>query len=105
MDACYRDTSRHMDAILGDDNSSVAAQRDLTARSREKDMIGRLHTDIMAQGRSLLNGFGLKIGLVRFKHAFNFIADGVDPTFKSVTTHVAVCSQMQAELCCNSGLR
>ena len=49
----YRDSSHHSDDTQGNDNSGLKVRRELAARSREMDMLGRHHTDIMAQDRYL----------------------------------------------------
>ena len=51
------------------------------------DMLGRLHTDIMAQDNYLLNGVNVKIHLIPSKNAFNLMAHGANPTFVSTITH------------------
>jgi len=68
----YKDQAGRMDAITFDDagNSGLAQRRALTLRSREFDMIGRIHGDIFYQNRFMLNEVGLKIKLIRSKDAF-----------------------------------
>ena len=66
----YRDSSDHMDDTQGDDNLGLKARRTLSARSRELDMMGRLHSDIMHQERYLINGVDVKIRLIPSKVPF-----------------------------------
>ena len=54
------------------------------------DMLGRLHTDIMAQDKYLLNGVNVKIHLIPSKNAFNLMAHGANPTFVSTITHASL---------------
>ena len=54
------------------------------------DMLGRLHTDIVAQDRYLLNGVNVKIRLIPSKNAFNLMAHGANPTFVSTIIHASL---------------
>ena len=86
----YRDSSQHFDDTQGNGNSEMKVRRGMTARGKVVDVMGRLHTDIVAQDRYLLNGVDIKIRLVRSKHAFNLIAHGGDPTYVSSITHASL---------------
>lgn len=86
----HRDSSNHFDDTEGNENSGLKVRRLATAQSQEVDMMGRLHTDIMAQDRYLLNGVDVKIRLIRSKHAFNLMAHGAAPTYLSVITHASL---------------
>jgi len=50
-------------------NAGFHLRRALTAQSREFDMMGRLHADIVFQKRYIINKVGVKIKLVRRKDA------------------------------------
>jgi hypothetical protein len=78
----YHDTPGHMDARLGDDNEGLAKRRGFIERSREVDMMGKLHMDLFFQDRHLLNGVKVKIRLVRHRDEFVLMAGGADPQFK-----------------------
>ena len=86
----YRDSSHHFNDTQGNDNSGLKVRRELTVRIREVDMMGRLHTDITAQDRYLLNGVNVKIRLIPSKRAFNLMAHGVNPSFVSTSTRASL---------------
>ena len=86
----YRDSSHHSDDTQGNDNSGLKVRRELAARSREMDLLGRLHTDFMAQDRYLLNGVNIKIRLIPSKNAFNLMVHGANPTFVSTIAHASL---------------
>ena len=75
----YKDTAGHMDATT-EDNEGLAARKAFTTRSRNVDMMGKLHSDLFFQDRYMLNGVDMKIRLVRSKNAFALMAD--DKGFK-----------------------
>ena len=79
----YKDTAGHMDATLENGgNAGLTERRKYIAGSRVVEMMGRLHVDLYLQDRFLLNGVSVKIRLVRSKHTFSLMADGVNPDFK-----------------------
>ena len=86
----YRDTQGVLDSTQGNANHGLEVRRDLTAGSREVDMIGRLHADIMHQERYMLNGVDVKITLNPSKNEFNLMAHDPDTGFKAVLTHVSL---------------
>jgi hypothetical protein len=89
--ACFEsDTPPNVAATSGSDNNGLKIRRQIASGSQELDMIGRLHSDIFAQDRYLLNGIDLKIKLTPSKDSFNLI--GHDPTigFKSIITHATL---------------
>ena len=51
----YRDSSNHLDDTQGNANKGLRTRRDLSAGSREMDMMGRLHVKIMHQERYMIN--------------------------------------------------
>jgi len=66
----YKDQAGKMDSVNFDDaevNDGLGKRRALVARSREFDMMGRLHADIFFQDRYMLNEVGVKIKLNRSK--------------------------------------
>jgi len=70
---CYKDQAGRMNSkTIAENtrNNGFFRRRRLTTQSREFDMIGRLHTDIVFQERYMLNEVGVKIKLVRSKDAF-----------------------------------
>jgi len=69
----YKDQAVRMNSkTIAEDtrNNGFFRRRRLTTRTREFDMIGRLHADIFLQERYMLNEVGVKINLVRSKDAF-----------------------------------
>jgi len=79
-----------MDSVdVGDDpapgNDGLMKRRSIASRSREFDMMGRLHADIFFQDRYMLNEVGLKIKLIRSKHVFCVMGAG-----KAVITHASL---------------
>lgn len=86
----YRDSSNHLDDTQGDENWGMKTRREQCARSREVDLMGRLHADIMHQERYMLNGVDVKIRLIPSKNAFNLIAHDPTQGFKSVITHASL---------------
>jgi len=51
-------------------NSSLQKRREFVARSREFDIVGRIHGDIFFQERYTLNEVGIRIKLPRSKDTF-----------------------------------
>ncbi len=78
----YKDTAEHMDSQNGEENLGLGARQQLTARSKEVDMMGKLHVDMFMQDRCLLNQVKIKIRLVRHKDAFALMGGGDNPAFK-----------------------
>jgi len=76
----YKDDAGQMDRTTFDDennvNGGLAKRRQLAARSRVMDMMGRLHADIFFQDRYMLNEVGVRIKLIRNKDAFCLMGAG-----------------------------
>ena len=91
----YKDEAGKMDkpnplaADEADKNMGLAKRASFTARSREVDMIGRIHSDIFFQQRYMLNEVNTKIKLTRSKDAFCLMAIG-DRAFKVRITSAAM---------------
>lgn len=83
----YKDTSHKMDMIEG--NDGMQQRQSCAAESREVDMVGRLHCDIMNMNRYIINGVDVKLRLVKSKDAFNIFALDAN-VYKTVITHVSV---------------
>jgi len=72
----YKDDAGRMDETVIEEagghrsNSGLQKRREFVARSREFDMIGRIHGDIFFQERYMLNEVGMRITLVRSKDTF-----------------------------------
>jgi hypothetical protein len=82
----YKDEAGKMDqanpnADAGDRNGGLTKRAAFIARSREVDLIGRIHSDIFFQQRYMLNEVNTKIKLTRSKDAFCLMASG-DQAFK-----------------------
>lgn len=86
----YRDSTNHFEDTQGDGNTGLKARRQAAARSREIDMMGRLHTDLMHQERYMLPGVDVKIKLIPSKSAFNLIAHDRAVGYKTIITHASL---------------
>ena len=86
----YRDSSSHLDDTQGNANKGLRTRRDLSAGSREMDMMGRLHVDIIHQERYMINGVDVKIRLIPSKSAFHLMAHDAAAGNKSVITHASL---------------
>jgi len=91
----YKDESGKMDkptplaADAADRNSGLVKRREFMARSREVDLVGRIHSDIFFQQRYMLNEVNTKIKLTRSKDNFCLMAIGDQP-FKVKITGAAL---------------
>ncbi|KAL8589477.1 hypothetical protein ACOMHN_061688 [Nucella lapillus] len=84
------DTPSHMDATTGDDNRGLKHRRNASARSQTMDLMGRLHTDLMAQECYLLNGVDGKFILTPFKNSFCLMEDGANSGCRAEITHCSL---------------
>ena len=66
-------------------NDGFVKRRNIAKRSREFDMMGRLHADIFFQDRYMLNEVNVKIKLIPSKNAFCVMGAG-----KVVITHASL---------------
>ena len=102
----YRDSSSHLDDTQGDDKSGLKVRRQLSSRSHEIDMLGRLHTDIMHQERYMINGVDVKIRLIPSKEYLS--SDGPRCCCRVQNCHhscLFVCSQGEAQPSSSAGSR
>ena len=76
-----KDTTGYMESV-GADNEGLQKRREYIRKSREFELLGRVHVDLFMQDRYLLNGVDVKLLLVRSKDAFSLMADGADSGFK-----------------------
>ena len=76
-----KDTTGYMDSV-GADNEGLQKRREYILKSRQVELLGRVHADVFMQDRYLLNGVDVKLRLVRSKDAFSLMADGADSGFK-----------------------
>ena len=86
----YRDSSNHFDDTQGDGNSGMKIRRELTSRSKEVDMIGRLHCDIFHQERYLINGVNVKIKLIPSKNVFHLMAPAPFANYQTLITYASM---------------
>ena len=86
----YKDTPNSIDDTQGDGNSGLKIRRNVASQSQELDLMGRLHCDIFAQDRYMLNGIDVKVKLVPSKDSFNIIAHDIAVGYKSVITHATL---------------
>ena len=74
----YKDKAGHMDVrkAKGDEahNDGLVKRGELTALSEPVEMVGRLHNDLLSQGRHLINNVPVKIKLSRSKDTFSLMA-------------------------------
>jgi hypothetical protein len=63
--------------------------RNLAHASMEMDM-SRLHSDIFAQHRYMLNGVDVKVKLVPSKDSFNLVAHDGSIVYKFIITHATL---------------
>ncbi len=82
----YKDTPGHMDALIGDDNKGLAKRWSFVEDSKQVDLFGKLHVDLMYQERYILNKVSMAVRLVRSKPQFVLMAAGRDPDYKVVIT-------------------
>lgn len=75
-----KDTNRQMETV-GKDNEGYQHLCEFITKSREVELLRRLHPDVFMQDWYLLNGFDVKFRLVRSTDAFALIASGADPGF------------------------
>lgn len=85
----YKDTRGHLNA-LGNDNTGFAKRRDFARESRQIDMMGRLHTDLMTQTRYMLNGVQVKIRLIPSKPTFHLMFNAANVGVKTTFTHASL---------------
>ena len=86
----YRESSNHLNDTQGNANKGLRTRRDLSAGSRDMDMMGRLHGDIMHQERYMINGVDVKIRLIPSKSAFHLMAHDAAAGNKSVIIHASL---------------
>lgn len=86
----FKDTAFYLDDVKGDDNTGLKQRRQLASKSHEMDMMGRLHSDIFAQDRYMLNGVDVKIKLTPSKYNFNLMAEDQTVGYKSVITYATL---------------
>lgn len=86
----YRDSANHFEETQDDASWGLKVRRELTARSREADMMGRLHTDLMHQERYMLSGVDVEIRLIPSENVFNLMFPDPFQAFKSVFTHASL---------------
>ena len=85
----YKDTGGHMNAV-NDDNTGFVKRRQFARQSRQIDLIGRLHTDLMTQTRYMLNGVNVKIRLIPSKPTFHLMHDAANAGVKTTFTHASM---------------
>jgi hypothetical protein len=91
----YKDEAGKMDkpnplaADGADINGGLTKRTRFTTRSREVDLVGRIHTDIFFQQRYMLNEVNTKIKLTRSKDSFCLMAIG-DQAFRVKITGAAL---------------
>lgn len=84
------DSRGQMDDTQGDDNRGLRDRRAAAAQSQVMDLMGRLHTDLTAQERYLLNGVDVKIRLIPSKNSFCLMEHGLNPGSRVEITHCSL---------------
>ncbi|KAJ1151296.1 hypothetical protein NDU88_004079 [Pleurodeles waltl] len=81
----YKDTYGHFEATALDVCSQVFVKREsFAAGSRQFDLLGRIHSDLLYQDKLLVNGINLKIKLIRNKDSFCLISGDAEQ-YKLIT--------------------
>ena len=75
----YKDTSANMDTI-GPDNAGYVRRKLKTRESLSVELLGKLHSDLFAQERYMINNVDIRITLTRSKDAFCLM--GIADNFK-----------------------
>jgi hypothetical protein len=88
-----------------DRNSGLAERQTFGARSREMDMIGRIHADLFLQERYILNEVNAKIKLIRSNDAFCLMATGDPAILNRYNRGVVTDTQSQNQSFCVPGTR
>ena len=82
----YKDVSGSMEESNPLDaaaaNTGMKKRHALIANGRVVDLLGRLHTDLFFQDKYLPCDVGMRIRLVRSKHAFCLMSDAAQPGYK-----------------------
>ena len=81
----YKDTANHFDKITGGENVGMVARKNRIKKSKEVELIGRIHSDIFLQPKYLLSYVDLRLKLIRNKQAFLLLTpkvDGVQTEYK-----------------------
>lgn len=86
----YTDTPLFLDDADSSVNKGYEIRRNMSSTSQELDMMGRVHADIFAQDRYLLNGVDLKIKLTPSKDTFNLMAKDATVSYKSTITYAVL---------------
>ena len=85
-----KDTPGYVSDTMGDNNEGLKARRDAAAQSAEIEMMGRLHSDLFAQERYLINRVDVKVKLTPSKDAFNLIAHDPAAGYKATITQASL---------------
>ena len=85
-----KDSAYFFDEFKEDSNKRYSIRHTAASKSQEIDMMGRLHSDVFAEDRYMLNGVDVKIKLTPSKDSFNLLT--ADPTkdYKTVITYATL---------------
>ncbi|XP_021354323.1 uncharacterized protein LOC110450876 [Mizuhopecten yessoensis] len=83
----HKDTAGKMDT-QGNENLGYVARKAMTAGSRTVDLMGKIHADVFAQERYLVNNVDVEINMSRSKDVF--CLNAADDTFKAVVQDICL---------------
>lgn len=86
----YHDTARTLHQVEGDNNAGLVARRRRAGVSATMDLMSKLHLDMFAQNRYMLNGVDVKLRLVPSKNSFCLTQAGVNADCKYIITHASL---------------
>ena len=85
-----KDSAYFFDEFEEDSNKGYRIRHTAASKSQEIDMMGRLHSDVFAQDRYMLNGVDVKIKLTPSKDSFNLLTAEPTKGYKTVITYATL---------------
>ena len=87
----YKDSGHHFEEVISGKNAGMKKWRERTTKSKEVEMIGRLHVDIFNSTKYLIGGVNVRISLIKSKAEFHLIAQPPEgKSYKSILTHASL---------------
>lgn len=75
------DTPGEMDDVVGTKNTGLKARQDMFGKSKEVELVGRLHADMLNQPKLLINNVDLRIVLTLEKPEFYMMGTATDTSY------------------------